>query len=365
MKTRKTILLSALVLTALLLGAGVPSAAYAADGAPVETSVPLETAAPAEPQQTVQPDVLIPPEATVPPEAQAELSAASIMDAMCQPSGILPLEDGSFLITDTYNKVVWQLADGTASLYAGAETLEGLYGEPVGGYNDAAPEESYFKRPWAIVPFLDGYAVSDTDNNVVRLLLPDGTQTLSGQTTEGLNVTDIGVAFDHPTGLAVDDEGNLYVSDTLQNAVRKIDPDGNVSTVTAALNAPTGLCWKDGTLYIAETGSNRIIKITDGKVMVLAGSRRNGTDDGPAARASFSSPQGVAVDDNGTVYVADTANSAIRRIQNGVVDTLLIRDITDPQTYAPISPVGLAIANGRLYVCDSFARGVFTMDLPQ
>ena len=296
------------------------------------------------------------------------MTVVSAMDIMCEPSGILFLADGTFLVTDTYNKVIWQVDSdsstvylGPSEVYAGGDTVADPFDRPVGGYNDDTLENSYFKLPWAIAPFLDGYAVSDADNDVVRLVRSETIQTVNGSTREGLTVTDLGVAFEHPTGLAADGAGNLYVSDTFNGAVRKITPEGDVTTFAQGLSDPMGLCWKDGTLYIAETGANRIVKTAGGAVTVVAGSGEDGYADGPADQAAFSSPQGVAVGDNGTVYVADTVNGAVRRIRDGEVTTLAIRDVSDPDSFIPISPVGLAVRGGRLYVCDSFARKVFVI----
>ena len=70
---------------------------------------------------------------------------------------------------------------------AGGDTVADRYGKPKGGYNDAGLEDSYFKRPWAVAPFRDGYAVSD--NDVVRLVLSETIQTVNGSTEERLTVT--------------------------------------------------------------------------------------------------------------------------------------------------------------------------------
>lgn len=386
MRTRKNALLCAAMAALLLAGAAWPAAASAQAEPPEVTESPLFVAVPAgtdpaavTPQPAASDGPTADPAAvtesplftvsgTDAPAAGTEepSGTASVLDAMCQPCGVLALADGSLLVTDAYNKVIWQVKDGVSQSYAGAATVEDLYGQPLGGYSDGAREESFFRLPWAIVPFLDGYAVSDPDNNVVRLVREDGVSTINAKTSERLTTTEMGVAFQHPTGLAVDDEGSLYIADTLANAIRKIDKDGNLTTVTTVLTGPMGLCWKDGILYVAETGANRIVRIGgDGRVMVLAGGGQEGMNDGPSALASFSSPQSVAVDDDGTVYVADTDNSAIRRIKNGVVDTLLVRDMGELTADVPVSPAGMMILDGKLYVCDSFARRVFTVDLEQ
>lgn len=295
--------------------------------------------------------------------ASGGVIAVSAMDVMCQPSGLAAMEDGSLLVTDTYNRVIWRVKDGASSIYAGGSTVEDLYGRPVGGYNDASLETSYFKTPWAIAPFLDGWAVSDADNSAVRLVRAETTETVNGHTTERLTVTDLGVAFQHPAGLAADTEGNLYVSDTFQDAVRRITPDGEVTTVASQVSEPMGLCWHGGALYIAETGANRIVKLEKDRLSVVAGSGQPGLTDGPAAQAAFSAPQGVAVGPDGTVYVSDTGNSAIRRVRNGEVSTLAARDVTNLRSFFPWAPANLLAQDGVLYICDPFARKLLVFPL--
>lgn len=292
-----------------------------------------------------------------------EMTEVSAMDIMCEPSGVTLMEDGSLLVTDTYGKQIWKVKDKESTVYAGGETVEDPYGRPMGGYNDAVPEDSYFKYPWAIAPFLDGYAVSDTENNVVRLISEDFIQTINANTQEDLAMTDMGVAFSHPTGLASDEEGNLYIADTLEGAIRKVTPEGELTTFASGLSEPMGLCWKNGILYAAETGANRIIKLQNGKVELVAGSGTDGNQDGNAAVASFSMPQGIAVGDEGEVYVSDTGNSAIRFVKNGTVSTLAARDVDDLESFSPVSPVGIILVGNELYICDNFSRKLFVLSL--
>lgn len=294
--------------------------------------------------------------------ASGFLSTVSAMDVMCAPSGIAAMSDGTVLITDTYYKRLWKVREGASQVYAGGETAGGLYGEPLGGYNDSGLLASYFKSPWAVAEFLDGWAISDTENNVIRIVRAQKIQTLNGSTRESLTAAQMGVAFDRPTGLAADGEGNLYVSDTGKGAVRKITPEGAVTTAASGLNEPTGLCWRGGTLYIAETGANRIVKLERGRVSTLAGTGEDDFLDGPANLAAFSGPQGVAAAEDGTVYVADTLNSAVRRVRDGQVDTLTVRN-TALAEFGLVSPRGLLIQGNRLYVCDGFARKVFVLEL--
>lgn len=295
------------------------------------------------------------------PDSVGTTAQISIMDIMCEPCGITRTADGSLLVTDTYAKQIWKLRDGVSTVYAGGETVEDPYGRPMGGYNDALPEDSYFAYPWAIVPFLDGYAVSDTDNDVVRLVREDSVETVNARTQENLDMTDMGVAFSHPTGLASDEEGNLYIADTLKNAIRKVTPEGELTTFADNLSEPMGLCWKDGALYVAETGANRIVKIQDGEIQLVAGSGKDGMRDGNSAEAAFSMPQAVTVGEDGDIYVSDTGNSAIRLVQDGYVTTLMTRDPDDLEAFSPMSPAGLLLDGNKLYVCDTFSRKVFVI----
>lgn len=283
------------------------------------------------------------------------------LDVNCAASGIAAAEDGAVLVTDTYARVIWRVKDGQCAVLSGSDSPKDPYGQPVGGYNDAAPGESLFREPWAIVPFLDGWAVSDPANNVVRVLRPDRTET-ANPSSAVLPMGDMGIIFDHPTGLAVEPTGYLYVADTRAGAIRIISPDGKADTLVEGLNNPTGLCWSGDSLYVAETGANRILKVTRGRAEVAAGSGEEGFRDGPAGQAAFSSPQSVAVDADGTIYVSDTVNGAVRRIRNGTVDTIAAQDGSRLRTY-PMAPRGLLISGDMLYVCDNFSRKVFLIRL--
>ncbi len=288
------------------------------------------------------------------------LSAASAMDVMCSPGSIVPMGDGSYLVADRYNKQLWRVQNRTSASYAGGPTTLDLYGKPLGGYNDGGLQESYFKEPWAIAPFLDGWAVTDRANNAVRLIRSEAIRTLNTASAEKLTVTDLGVVFDGPTGLAADGGGNLYVADTLNGAVRRVSVAGGLSTVVQGLSDPMGLCWQDGVLYIAETGKNRILQLKDGKVTVLAGSGSEGLTDGKGTKAAFSAPQGIAVGTDGSVYVADTGNGAVRVVKDGSVRTLAVRDPAQ-LSGEMISPAGLLLQENSLYICDTFARKIFVL----
>ena len=287
-----------------------------------------------------------------------------------QLSGVASATDGAMLVTDTFNKVIWRVENGKVTQYAGVISVPDLSGEPTAVYHDAAVDKAYFMEPWDIAPFLDGYAVTDAAAHVVRYIVDGRVYTLAGSNkvgkTDGASKTAL---FDRPTGLAVDKDGVLYVADAGNGNIRRIEKDGKVSTVASGLVAPTGICWYDGALYVAETGRSRIARIANGRVEAFAGISDAAEDadeylggyvDGPAASAKFDHPQGIAVDADGTIYVSDTGNSAIRAISGGRVYTLA-RNTSG--SLMPSSPRGMLTSGGTLYVADQFAGSLLALSI--
>ena len=323
------------------------------------------------------------------------------------PSGMTLMPDGRWLIADSFNRVVWVLREGgTPEIYAGRNTILDINNRPIGGYNDAPRKNAVFGTPWEIVPFLSGYVVSDTENNVVRYISSTSVQTAIGSKTPGYeDGYGTEALLRQPTGLAYDDKGNVYIADTGNNCIRMLDPHGYVTTFAgvpryytpeeydrnfkliyangskdgesdkATFNQPTGLYWYQGALYVADSGNHKIRKIQDGIVSTVAGvtyptvntsALNNYSDDAPfsggfrdgaVSQAEFSNPQGVLVTD-GAIYVTDPGNGAVRVIKNGTVSTILAPSPETGSTY-PVSPRGLDIKNGVLYVTDTYAGVVY------
>lgn len=282
------------------------------------------------------------------------------------PSGIAE-DDTALMVTDTFNKVVWRIEDGEVSRFAGQISVPGLDGEPVGKYEDGTLDTALFMEPWAIAPFLDGWAVSDAAANVIRYIDDSGVRTAAGSGKAG-KADGVGkrVSFDRPTGLATGPDGSLYIADTGNGCIRKMDTKGKVTIILSALSDPTGLCWADGALYIAETGCSRILRYTDGRTEVLAGDSEylgdgeyeGGYVDGPVEKARFDHPQGVAVGDDGTVYIADTGNHAVRRLVDGRVTTMASAGQT---LQGPVQPRGMRLQGNTLVVTDLFAQNLLTL----
>jgi trimeric autotransporter adhesin len=169
--------------------------------------------------------------------------------------------------------------------------------------------------------------------------------------------------FDAPAGIAMDARGNLYVADSRNNRIRKIATDGTVTTVAgnalagfsgeggqatlAQLNHPSGVAIDAaGNLYIADTGNNRVREVSpNGIIGTLAGNGNTAFfGDGTVGySAALNHPEGVAVDEDGTVYIADTGNHRIRRVVSGIIDTIL--DGLD-------TPSSVAVRSGQIAVAD-------------
>jgi mucin-19 len=183
--------------------------------------------------------------------------------------------------------------------------------------------------------------VGDLLNHRIRKITPAGVVTVlagSGSATFA-NGTGAGASFSSPWGVAADSQGNIYVGDLNTHRIRKISPAGVVTTLAgsgtatfadgtgagASFNGPQQVAVdREGNVYVADGNNFRIRKITpSGVVSTLAGSGTATVTDGVGTSASFGSPQGVTVDSEGVVYVADYAGHRIRRISTvGVVTTI-------------------------------------------
>ena len=218
------------------------------------------------------------------------------------------------------------------------------------GYADGTLAEAQFKSPSGIavdaggnVYVCDGVIARERSkgNSAIRVIHTDGTVTTlagGGGRTGSRDGVGTEAQFIYPFGIDVDAAGNVYVADTNNNAIRKITPEGVVSTVApdADIRHPLGLALgPDGTIYFTQAGGttigdahgglgHEVRKITpDGTVSWVAGNGEAGYADGPAEQAQFSTAWGITIAPDGTLYVADTGNCAVRVITpDGEVSTL-------------------------------------------
>ncbi|OJW12639.1 MAG: hypothetical protein BGO48_05365 [Mucilaginibacter sp. 44-25] len=244
------------------------------------------------------------------------------------------------------------------------------------GNADGSGLSALFNHPLGtVVDAAGNLYVSDSYNCSIRKITPDGTvTTIAGSGNIGsANGTGTGASFYAPAGLAIDAAGNLYVADMGNNLIRKVTPGGVVTTfagsgnagytdatgMDASFSAPSALAMgSDGSLYVADSGTGLIRKITPGAVVTtLAGNHTQGYINALGTSASFNSPSGMAIDATGNIYVAEPQNRAIRKIGTDNTVTTFAGG-PDSTVAAPIGvPQAIAIdAANNMFITDGNGR---------
>jgi hypothetical protein len=249
------------------------------------------------------------------------------------PAGVLAMPDGAILVADTIDQRIRRIDPSGRIRTIAGNGKRGFSGD--GGRAAAAS----FQDPTALALGKDGSVfVADTGNSRIRVLRPDGTiATVAGTADQGFS-GDGGPAtaaqIDTPQGLATGADGTLYFSDAGNNRVRAIRGDGAITTVagsgtagfagdagpatTAALNAPAGLAVAgDGALLVADTGNNRVRRVgPDGRITTVAGSGGGGSggDGGKATTARLNTPVDVAALAGGGFLVSEAGGHRVRQV---------------------------------------------------
>ncbi len=293
------------------------------------------------------------------------------------PYGVAVDAGGNVYVADSSNRTIRKVTPSGV-----VTTLAGLPGSA--GSADGTGSDARFYTPvGVIVDATSNVYVGDHGNHTIRKVTPGGVvTTLAGQAGgAGSNDgTGSDARFNYPYGVAVDAGGNVYVADTNNNTIRKVTPDGVVTTLAgragsrgssdgtgsdARFYIPVGVIVDaTGNVYVADTYNYTIRKVTPGGVVTtlagMAGS--SGSSDGTGSDARFSNPRGVAVDAGGNVYVADTFNHTIRKVTPaGVVTTLagLAGSYGSSNGTGSAArfdePFGVAVdAGDNVYVADSY-----------
>lgn len=245
-----------------------------------------------------------------------------------QPLGVAADQNGYVYVADTYNETIRKISPlGEVTTFAGKAGASGT--------NNGLGSAARFYLPFGVaVDTKSNVYVADTWNHAVRKISPGGlVTTLAGWpgrygTADG---TGMAARFYYPENVAVDTNGNVYVTDTGNCTIRRITPAGVVTTLAgkAGVNGssdgtgsnarfyyPFGLTFdQNRNLLVADTDNQMIRKVTlAGVVTSLAGSPGSyGSDDGTGSYARFNYPEGVAVDTDGTIYVADASSHTVRK----------------------------------------------------
>jgi sugar lactone lactonase YvrE len=321
-------------------------------------------------------------------------------------SGPLFLQDGSFLISDNQNACIRRIATGPAPLVT-INAPSGEYPQPIMvqiqspipaaeifytlNGEEPTPAASRYQGPLNLNgtvelrarAFVQGTPVSEI--TAASYTTPKSLQivywtnqvavtSIAGTGQQGF-ADGTNAAFHSPNGIAVDRLGYVYVADTHNHRIRRISPDGWVSTfagsgvpglspgygIQAQFNLPIGLCiGNQGFIYVADAGNNCIRLIQpDGLVTTLAGNGQAGYRDGVGTNAQFRFPNDLCADAAGNVYVTEFDNHTVRRIRvDGTVETWVgdgIPGFVDgPRQTARLNqPSGIAIdRKGNLFVSE-------------
>lgn len=298
--------------------------------------------------------------------------------------GVAVGPDGSFYIADYGNNRIRRVGrDGIIS------TAAGKWGSAGSGGDGGPATEAQLRLPTGVAVGPDGSLyIADRDNQRIRRVGPDGIIT----TVAGSGPTGFGgdggpatqASLNWPEKVAVGPDGSLYIADRGNNLIRRVGLDGIISTVvgkprssgfsgdggpatSAQLNFPSDIAvGPDGSLYIADQGNQCIRRVgPDGIISTVAGKTSPGGfsgDGGPATEAELNFPTGVAVGPDGSLFIADRLNERIRRVgPDGVIKTVAGTTLRGfggdggPATNAKLDfPTSLAFGpDGNFYIADS------------
>ena len=282
------------------------------------------------------------------------------------PHGVFGDGAGNIYIADVNNNRIRKVdPSGDISTFAG----DGTVGS---GGDGGAATAAQLNGPQSV--FVDGSGnvyIADVNNNRIRKVDPSGDiSTFAGDGTVGSG-GDGGAAtaaqLNGPQSVFVDGSGNVYIADVNNNRIRKVDPSGDISTfagdgtvgsggdggaaTAAQLDSPLDVSVDgSGNVYIADTNNNRIRKVdSSGDISTFAGTGTAGFsgDGGPATLAQIFFPHGVSVDGSGNVYIADTANQRIRKVEGTPIPVeVSLPSVTATYNQALTIPVSISDATG-------------------
>ncbi len=286
------------------------------------------------------------------------------------PKGLAVDHNGTLYVADYHNDRIRSVAsNGDVRTLAGSEM----------GYVDGVAAAARFTAPNSVAVNDEGTVFVSEEVGRIRVINPQGrvsTLVLQGPASERASGRD---GLKSPRGLAFDAAGNLYVADTGHNRICKVSSSGLLSVVAggqkgfndgvgsvARFSSPTDVAFDGrGNLYVTDFWNHRIRKVTpDGRVSTLAGGTQ-GLKDGTAVAARFSLPEGLAVDKSGHVYVADRGNRCLRMITPaGSVQTLAMSTPNDASARLDWPTDVVVSQDGHIYVTDNIRHCIRKIALP-
>src|SRR5271157_1343513 len=312
------------------------------------------------------------------PATAAQLTSPAIVGATTP---------GTFYIIDSGNQRLRKVSQGVISSVVGNVTIS------PNGDNGPATAATLALSPSVSVDASGNIFIADAGSHTVRKITDGVITTVAGNGTQGYSGDSgpaVNAELNGPVSVTVDAAGNLYVADTGNQRVRKIS-NGTITTVAgngtqgysgdngpavnAQLKLPLGVAVDSaGTLYISDTGNQAVRKVVNGVISAVAGVGYSGDggDNGPAIKAQLNGPAGLAVDAAGNLYIADSTNSRIRKISNGVITSVAgvpccssnsprgYNGDNIPATSAELNyPVGVAVdARGNLFIADGLNQRI-------
>ena len=283
-----------------------------------------------------------------------------------QPAAMVKGKDGSLFVADSmYNRIRRIDSAGNVTTFAGS------------GNTSNVPGTGTAASIWAPMGMaVDSHGnlfVSSVISHTILKITPAGVVSLfAGSGTAGSTDSQgTAASFNQPLGLCIDAQDNLYVADNMNHRIRRITPDGTVSTwagssvgyndangTSAQFKNPLGVAIDAAqNLYVADSSGMRIRMISPARdVTTLAGTGAMGTDDGPVSSATFMVPMTFALAPDGSVFVLDMVR--VRRIKEGQVTTVAgstqgYKDGTGAQAEFTLLYGGLFLSDGSLLVSDS------------